>query len=46
MLGIFMFFPISGFLDMRKLLPGTFQDFKVDILKSKHVFENVGNVEM
>jgi len=30
----FSFFPISGFLDMRKLFPGTFQYFKFDILKS------------
>jgi len=27
-------FPISGFLDMLKLFPGTFQDFNFDILKS------------
>ena len=28
--------PISGFLDMRKLFPGTFQDFMFDMLKSLH----------
>ena len=33
---MFGFLPISGFFDMRKLLPGTFQDFKFDILKSRY----------
>ena len=28
--------PISGYLDMRKPLPGTFQDFNFDILKNRH----------
>jgi len=37
---------MSGFSDMRKLLPGTFQDFNFDILKSEHVsfFEKCRNV--
>ena len=37
----FLCFPISGFLDMRKLLPCTFQDFNFDILKSEHFSKNV-----
>ena len=34
-------FPISGFLDMRKLFPDILQDFIFDILKSRHFFKNV-----
>ena len=30
----FSIFPISGFLDMRKLFPGTSQDFNVGVLNS------------
>jgi len=30
---LFVIFPIYGFVDMQKLLPGTFQDFNFDILK-------------
>ena len=33
--------PTSGFLDLRKLLPGTFQDFNCDILESKHLLKHV-----
>jgi len=31
----FSMFPISGFLDMRKLLPGTVQDYNFDIWKGQ-----------
>ena len=41
----FQLFPISGFLDMRKTFPGTFQDFNFDMLKSRHVCKNVRNVD-
>ena len=37
------FFPVSGFLDTRKLFPGTFQDFNFDILKSCH-FYRISNI--
>ena len=33
-------FPISGFLDMRKLLPGTFQDFMFYIVNSQDFWRN------
>ena len=32
----FRLFPISGFLGMREMLPGTFQDFNFKIFESQH----------